>query len=953
MNPHLTRRTALTLAITATGLGLGFAALTGTPHATAQGYIPCEQWQAMHPGWPCIDTPQPPPGGPPTLSTPPPLPSQTPGQPGNGGGIGPGALVPPPIAPGNGTPIVPAPGAETPGLPGNQPPAAPAPGTVAPQPIPAAPPQPTETPPLAPQAADTPTPIPPVPTTTVPTPSTPTESKDHSTAAEPSDGPDQRIPLLLLAGAAAFIAPAFRPRNAAASHQLTITKPWGGEQTFILMTDPAAPRTYRFPQQVPPGGQLRKNPDGSVDVLDAEGQIMSHTKAPWAYDALGRPVRTWYETDGDTLVQHIEPDADSAYPILADPDTDPFGKPDVTGRQEGDTWTTQLPDGRTVTNHIPMGNGTQTVDQTIPDGKGGLTNSRITENGQGGYQRWNDDSSGTASYSSKDTSDTAVYGQSFDKGASTSGTPSHEWGASSDYQHTATPTYDGNGNQTGVVYGDQRSDGYWNSAVRDNQGNTTYLNGGSDGEGGITNTVTGQVKNDGTGWRTLEDGRKVEVYTDGNDNPVMVTSDPKTGHQSYRYLEDGIVQENAFDKEGRWIGHTEYRSDGTTYEWTRTAQGDTWTTRNPDGTGKVVFDSVNGTIFTTTLNADGSGKTTGNDGSWQSFDRSGRITDGAGPTDTRSGPKKFADGVGRAADSAGSLFGLGSHGVAESWQGLGYGTYRILSYPFRAAQESAYAAATYNPVTGTGYQYNPQADLYETIPQLDPNRWAADPWGMAGELTFDATVGIATSKIPIKIPGKFGGTGKPSGGYTLSDLPDTKALPPYAQPRPDLIDPKVPPGVIPSDYRPYGTLSPEDFAGKYWDPSVPAPKYAPDRPGAWNYPEKNGFELAPSGDPIIIDPDYRPAPGTQFDRFGNEFGRYLAPKDSPFGDRALPPNSLQEPYHSYEVTNVPLPADWTLQLGRVAPGFEQAGGGLQVYIIPPSTFSGPVLAELRRIGFLK
>lgn len=85
--------------------------------AQAGPNIPCAQWQQMHPGWPCVDVPDPPtpPPGPP--STPPPLPTAPPGvQPpgGNGGGPNAGALTPPPVGPGNGTPIVPVPGEERP-----------------------------------------------------------------------------------------------------------------------------------------------------------------------------------------------------------------------------------------------------------------------------------------------------------------------------------------------------------------------------------------------------------------------------------------------------------------------------------------------------------------------------------------------------------------------------------------------------------------------------------------------------------------------------------------------------------------------------------------------------------------------------------------------------------------------------------------------------------------------
>ncbi|MGO4205572.1 hypothetical protein AB4Z09_28335 [Rhodococcus sp. TAF43] len=149
---------------------------------------------------------------------------------------------------------------------------------------------------------------------------------------EPGSGGDSHA-LLLLTGLAGAVAGATRfGRGTSAggrwpwsgqSATATIHKPFGGEQTFILMADGDAPRTYRFPQPVPEGGRMRSNSDGSVDVLDSNGDVDGRIKAPWAYDATGRPVRTWYEIDGDTLVQHIDPEPGSVYPILADPEYGP------------------------------------------------------------------------------------------------------------------------------------------------------------------------------------------------------------------------------------------------------------------------------------------------------------------------------------------------------------------------------------------------------------------------------------------------------------------------------------------------------------------------------------------------------------------------------------------------------------------------------------------------------
>lgn len=395
------RTVAAALAITAAGIGVGFG-ITAAPQSTAAPYIPCDQWQQMHPGWPCVDVPEPP-TQPPVPPTQPPLPTWTPAQPGGGGGTGAGALVPPAPGPGNGTPIVPLPGTGQPAPPGGGP--APAPRN----PAPAAPPSAVD--PAAPSAE---VPAPPVipPATPPVTPPSPPSGSSGSAVSEPEEhGPDGRIPLLLLAGAAAFTAPILRLRGGRSAHQLTIQKPWGGEQTFILMTDPAAPREYRFPQQLPPGGRLRENPDGSIDVLDADGQPTAHTNPPWAYDALGRPVRTHYRADGDTIVQYIEPDPDNVYPILADPDTIPSctitsdghgGTTTSMGNRDGSvTSFHEDAQGNTARAHsVPVPDSGGTVDTRIENADGSTSDVRSVPDGNGGVTTFtrNPDGSHTVQY---------------------------------------------------------------------------------------------------------------------------------------------------------------------------------------------------------------------------------------------------------------------------------------------------------------------------------------------------------------------------------------------------------------------------------------------------------------------------------------------------------------------------------------------------------------------------
>ncbi|MBY4571904.1 hypothetical protein ACN95_18065, partial [Gordonia sihwensis] len=71
---------------------------------------------------------------------------------------------------------------------------------------------------------------------------------------------------------------------------------------------------------MPPGGHIRINSDGSATVLDADGKVVKQIGRPWAFDAAGRPQKTWYEVDENgNLVLVVEPADNVLYPILADP----------------------------------------------------------------------------------------------------------------------------------------------------------------------------------------------------------------------------------------------------------------------------------------------------------------------------------------------------------------------------------------------------------------------------------------------------------------------------------------------------------------------------------------------------------------------------------------------------------------------------------------------------------
>ncbi|MDN3460692.1 polymorphic toxin type 24 domain-containing protein [Rhodococcus sp. APC 3903] len=267
-----------------------------------------------------------------------------------GGGPNVGANAPTNFPTYNGTPIVPVPGGALPGTPGTPPTSGVENPAGVPVPTTTSGPAPT-TPQPAGSTAPTstsdrgPGPVPAATTNTVSghqesTPSVATPELDED------DGRDRYLELVLV-GAAGFTAAGigvrgrsgpFSPRtpesvvagvgSASAPlvryapggfEQITVPNEHGGERTLVLINDATSPRSYRFPLNVPEGGHATKNPDGSISVFDAAGREVTHYDAPWAYDATGKPVPTEYEIDGNELVQHVYPEPDSIFPILADP----------------------------------------------------------------------------------------------------------------------------------------------------------------------------------------------------------------------------------------------------------------------------------------------------------------------------------------------------------------------------------------------------------------------------------------------------------------------------------------------------------------------------------------------------------------------------------------------------------------------------------------------------------
>jgi len=94
----------------------------------------------------------------------------------------------------------------------------------------------------------------------------------------------------------------------------------GGVRMLSVIDNPNAPTTYSYGISIPEGGRVEIASDGGAIVYDMASNAIATVGAPWAEDATGRTISTYFTTDGSTLTQHVEHNAPGTiYPVTADP----------------------------------------------------------------------------------------------------------------------------------------------------------------------------------------------------------------------------------------------------------------------------------------------------------------------------------------------------------------------------------------------------------------------------------------------------------------------------------------------------------------------------------------------------------------------------------------------------------------------------------------------------------
>ncbi|KAF9903872.1 hypothetical protein EC991_003249 [Linnemannia zychae] len=101
--------------------------------------------------------------------------------------------------------------------------------------------------------------------------------------------------------------------------------------------------------------------------------------------------------------------------------------------------------------------------------------------------------------------------------------------------------------------------------------------------------------------------------------------------------------------------------------------------------------------------------------------------------------------------------------------------------------------------------------------------------------------------------------------------------------------------------------------------------------GSYTYPDNDGFMISTANTPIKGNATL--PIGTLIDRFGSEYGSFLAPAEAPYPQRSIPPSNLDTPKDqpnypfNYRVYRVKQPL--LVEAGPIAPYFGQPGAGTQ------------------------
>jgi hypothetical protein len=91
-----------------------------------------------------------------------------------------------------------------------------------------------------------------------------------------------------------------------------------GFRVINVTTDRNGPAEFKYQVHLPTGASLVEVFD-SIQLRDINDDIIGSFKTPWARDAAGASIETWYEVHGDLITQKLKFTEKTHFPVVSDP----------------------------------------------------------------------------------------------------------------------------------------------------------------------------------------------------------------------------------------------------------------------------------------------------------------------------------------------------------------------------------------------------------------------------------------------------------------------------------------------------------------------------------------------------------------------------------------------------------------------------------------------------------
>lgn len=93
----------------------------------------------------------------------------------------------------------------------------------------------------------------------------------------------------------------------------------GSLQIQVVLQDAEDTHDLVYELDVSTNAKVEVMENGAVLAYTADGGLEAGLAPPWAKDASGQDVKTYFTVDGTTVTQHVEATSSTAYPVTADP----------------------------------------------------------------------------------------------------------------------------------------------------------------------------------------------------------------------------------------------------------------------------------------------------------------------------------------------------------------------------------------------------------------------------------------------------------------------------------------------------------------------------------------------------------------------------------------------------------------------------------------------------------